>query len=64
MKAQTKEIWYVRGEDTGGRLPTFFDSKLAAEAYAAILFPDEPVTKRYGRIYYRPLLTMLDINGG
>ena len=58
-----KQIWYVHGEDTGGTFPTFFDEKLAAEIYAKSLFPDETESKRYSRIFYREVLTNLDLKG-
>lgn len=57
-----KQIWYVAGE--GGKFPTFFDTKMAAEVYARLLFPDEDKSKQYRRIYYREVLTMSDLNGG
>ena len=59
-----KEVWYVAGEDTDGHMPTLFDTKLAAEAYARVLFPEESESKRYARIYYRPVLDLSDVNGG
>ena len=59
-----KQVWYVQGEDTGGAFSTFFDTKQAAEVYARVLFPDEPESKRYARIYFHEVLTMSDLNGG
>ena len=57
-------VWYVAGEETAGFSFTLFDTKEAAEKYARILFPDEPESKRYSRIFYRRVLTMADLNGG
>jgi hypothetical protein len=59
-----KQVWYVAREDTGGAFPSFFDTKMAAEAYAKYLFPDESESKRYNRIFYREVFTMSDLNGG
>ena len=58
-----KQVWYVAREDTGGAFPSFFDTKMAAEAYAKYLFPDESESKRYARIYFREVFTMADLNG-
>lgn len=57
-----KEIWYVAGEseESGERFPTFFDTKLAAERWARILFPDEDERTRYQRIYLRHVFTETD----
>lgn len=65
MKAH-QEVWYVVGEtdNTDMMFPTFFDSIEAAEVYARMLFPDEDADKRYGRIFYRNILTMSDLHGG
>jgi len=65
MKAH-QEVWYVMGEtdNTDMMLPTLFDSKEAAEVYARMMFPDEDANKRYGRIYFRNILTMSDLHGG
>ena len=65
MKAH-QEVWYVMGEtdNTDMLFPTFFDSKEAAEVYARMMFPDEDADKRYGRIYFRNILTMSDLHGG
>ena len=65
MKAH-QEVWYVAGEtvNTDMLFPTFFDSKEAAEVYARMMFPNEDADKRYGRIYFRNILTMSDLHGG
>jgi len=65
MKAH-QEVWYVAGEtvNTDMLFPTFFDSKEAAAVYARMMFPDEDANKRYGRIYFRNILTMSDLHGG
>jgi hypothetical protein len=50
-----KEIWYVIGEDENKNyslLPTFFETKILAEAYARALFPEESEDKRYARIRF------------
>jgi len=58
-----KTVWFVSGEDMEG---TLFDTKLAAERFARMMFPDENESKRYSRIYYREVLTMddLTVQGG
>ena len=60
------QVWYVWGENdkNDSYYPTFFDTKLAAERYARILFPDEDIYKRDARVYCRDVLTMSDLNGG
>lgn len=46
-------VWYVRGDDAN----QFFATKLDAEKYARILFPEESEFTRYGRIFYREVFT-------
>jgi hypothetical protein len=61
-----KQIWYVSGEthQTDNYYPTFFDTKLAAERYARMLYPDEGIKQRDARVFSRDVLTMSDLNGG
>lgn len=47
-----KTVWYVSGANPDSRLPILFDTKMAAEIYARMEFPDESPDKRYARIYY------------
>lgn len=54
-------IWYVA--DGQGLIPQFFDTKIAAEKYARLLFPDEPESRRYARIYFRRVMTLEDLEG-
>lgn len=46
-------VWYVRGDDAN----KFFATKLDAEKYARILFPEESEFTRYGLIFYREVFT-------
>jgi hypothetical protein len=41
------EIWYVQGDEEH----MFFAFKIDAERYARLIFPDEPVDRRYARIF-------------
>lgn len=60
-----KQVWFVQGEyDEEYVIPTLFDTKLAAERYARMLFPDEGADKNYARILYRNVLSLSDLNGG
>lgn len=57
-----RQVWFVRGEhDEEYVMPTLFDTKEAAEVYARGLFPDEDEVKRYGRVYYREVMTINDL---
>ena len=47
-----KTVWYVIGANPGSHLPMLFDTKMAAEIYARMEFPDESSDKRYARIYF------------
>jgi hypothetical protein len=44
-------------------MPQLFDTKIAAEKYARLMFPDEPASRRYARIYFRRVMTMEDLEG-
>jgi hypothetical protein len=58
-------VWWVIGEDIlEWQLPAFFDTKLAAERYARMLFPNEDVNTRECRVRSCEVLTMSDLNGG
>jgi hypothetical protein len=49
-----KQVWYVSGEvNQAMEWPTLFDSKQAAESYAALIFPDETRQQQYQRIFFR-----------
>jgi len=45
----TQEVWFVSGCEEG----YLFETKLDAEIYARLRFPDEDVLKRYARIYFK-----------
>jgi hypothetical protein len=45
---QPKEWWYVRGDTSHA----YFRTKMEAEVRARVLFPDESVSQRYGRVFY------------
>jgi hypothetical protein len=52
-----KQVWYVYGDPNKVSYgPNLFATKLAAEAYARECFPNESVTQRYARIYYREVI--------
>jgi len=56
------EVWYVQGDDTGvGDRPTLFTSKIAAELYARLLFPDEAQNTRDARIHYHTVYALHDV---
>lgn len=46
-------VWYVRGADPDVSVPVLFDTKLGAEIYARMQFPDESPSQRYARVFYR-----------
>ena len=54
-------VWYVA--DGQGHMPQLFDTKIAAEKYARLLFPDEPESRRYARVYFRKVMTLEDLEG-
>jgi len=55
MTKQTiKQVWYVSGEvQLALEWPTLFDSKQAAESYAALIFPDETRQQQHLRVFFR-----------
>lgn len=54
-----KQVWYVHDPSEPG-WPQLFDTKLAAEQYARMLFPNETEDKRYARIYYREVYSSIE----
>ena len=49
-----KYVWYVAGADGDDTIrAVLFSTKLAAEMYARLKFPDESPDARYARIFYR-----------
>jgi hypothetical protein len=52
-------VWYVA--DGEGGMPQLFDTKEAAEKWARMLFPDEPASRRYTRIYFRKVMTLEEV---
>jgi hypothetical protein len=54
-------VWYVA--DGQEHMPQLFDTKIAAEKYARLLFPDESPSQRYARVYFRMVITMEDLEG-
>jgi len=56
-----KEVWYVRGADPESPMPVLFTTKLAAEMYARMEFPDEHPDTRYARIFYRSVWEEKDL---
>lgn len=51
------EIWYVVGDT----LRHLFSTKMAAEKYARVLFPDEDPDKRYARVMCRQVFDESDV---
>lgn len=47
--SKLKEVWYVSGDDER----ILFNTKIAAEQWARILYPDEDAYTRYMRVFYR-----------
>jgi len=45
------QLWYVKGVPQ-----TLYDNKLRAERAARLAFPDETVSERYSRIYYKTFM--------
>ena len=58
-----KQVWYLWQERED--FPSlWFDTKITAEAAARMLYPDEEPNKRHARIFFRPVITMADLNRG
>lgn len=58
-----KQVWYVHDPSEASWWPQLFDTKLAAEQYARMLFPNETEDKRYARIHYREVYSIIDPQG-
>jgi len=56
-----KQVWCVRGDDPEFPLPEFFATKMAAEMYARLEFPNESPDTRYARIFYRSVWEEADM---
>lgn len=56
-----KQVWYVRGADPESPMPVLFATKMAAEMYARLEFPDEHPDTRYARIFYRSVWEEADM---
>ena len=48
-----QQVWYVQGDIEN----YFFKTKMDAEIYARLQFPDEDASKRYARIYFKTIYT-------
>jgi hypothetical protein len=55
-----RQVWYVVGEThlstPPALLPTFFSTKLQAEAYARELFLNDSAPRRYARVMYATVI--------
>ncbi len=59
-----KQVWYVQGADSGSeRFPEFFATKMLAEEYARLEFPNESPDTRYARIFHRNVWEEADMQG-
>jgi len=47
----TIEVWFVRGADPDRSIPVLFTTKMGAEMYARLEFPNEDPDTRYARIH-------------
>lgn len=57
-----QQVWYVSGADAVDEImPVLFTTKMAAEKFARIRFPDEDPDKRYARIFYRLVWSANDV---
>ena len=52
-----QQVWYVSGDEE----KYFFKTKMDAEMYARIHFPDEDPSKRYARIYFKTVYTFEEV---
>ena len=53
MRPANQEVWYVAGDIEN----YFFKTKMDAEIYVRLKFPDEDIAKRYARIYFKTVYT-------
>jgi hypothetical protein len=56
-----KQVWYVQGADPEFPMPVLFATKMAAEMYARLEFPNESPDTRYARIFYRSVWEEADM---
>ncbi len=56
-----KQVWYVQGADPEFPMPVLFATKMAAEMYARLEFPNEHPDTRYARIFYRSVWEEADM---
>jgi hypothetical protein len=55
------EIWYV-DEGEGFHLAAHvFETKIEAEKYARMMFPEESEDERYSRIYCKPVVSFKEV---
>ena len=55
------EIWYVNEGEGFHLVAHVFETKMEAEMYAAVLFPDESEDSRYARIYCKPVVSFKEL---
>ena len=51
-----RQVWFV--QDADDPRPQLWDTKMDAEIYARVCFPDESEDRRYARIYSRDVYTI------
>lgn len=56
-----RQVWFVYELDAEGE-PQLWDTKMDAETYARVLFPDEDADKRHSRICAHNVYTIKHIN--
>lgn len=55
------EIWYVDEGEGFHLVSHVFETKIEAERYARVLFPEESEDLRYARIYCKPVVSFKEV---
>ena len=57
------EVWYVAEDSYGFHtyIPHVFETKIEAEKYARMMFPEESESERYSRIYCKPVVSFKEM---
>ena len=60
-----KEVWYVSEDSYNGGFDTYvacvFETKIEAEKYARMMFPEESEDERYSRIYSKEVVSFKEL---
>lgn len=51
------EVWYVNEGEGFHLVEHVFETKIEAERYARMMFPEESEDERYARIYCKPVVS-------